>query len=613
MVTIRNTLVASAVALACAAPVASAQWSNFVFFGDSLTDAGSFIPVLPPGTGRYTTNPDPVWAQVLGARYGFTITPANQGGTDYAQGGARLALRPGYPDTPPASTALPISSQVSQVLASGVDSSAVYALWGGGNDILVELEAVLAGATTPAQAQAAIALAATQYVQQVAALQAAGAQNLIVFNIPDIGQTPRGRASGAAAQLTAAVGLYNNTMQAGLNALGGNVLRVDFATFLNEILANPGAYGFVNATTPACGATASLVCTRADLVAPDANQTYVFADGIHPSGGAHALIAQWVASLLEGPFGAATLTEGALAVEQSTFRAVDARMWSALNTPIAQKGYNVWVSYDYANPDLDFGRVVTGDADLHTFTVGGDMRINDHLMAGVAAHFGEYKARYTGGSHKLEETAATIYAGYGNGPWYIGTSLLIGDLNFKDIRRNFDLGTLQRTEQGDTSGWHWALRLLGGYWFTSGNLMHGPFAKLVYQEEEVSSFSETAGTSTALRYGEQTRDSFIGSAGWQVQGQWGSVRPFGRVTWEHEFKDDARTISTSATGIGGTLQTKLGKPDSNWALFAFGASIDFGQTTTPGSRASGYLMGTATAGKDDGESWGVTLGVRVPL
>ena len=27
------------------------QFSNVYFFGDSLTDAGSFKPVLPPGTG----------------------------------------------------------------------------------------------------------------------------------------------------------------------------------------------------------------------------------------------------------------------------------------------------------------------------------------------------------------------------------------------------------------------------------------------------------------------------------------------------------------------------------------------------------------------------------
>ena len=74
----RSALVASAVAVACAAGPAAAQWSGFYFFGDSLTDAGSYKPVLPAGTGHFTTNPDLVWAQVLGARYGFDIQPANR-------------------------------------------------------------------------------------------------------------------------------------------------------------------------------------------------------------------------------------------------------------------------------------------------------------------------------------------------------------------------------------------------------------------------------------------------------------------------------------------------------------------------------------------------------
>ena len=68
--------------------------------------------MLPPGVGRFTTNPDLVWAQVLGARYGFTITPANQGGTDYAQGGARIVLLPGFPNQAPTANAVPIATQV---------------------------------------------------------------------------------------------------------------------------------------------------------------------------------------------------------------------------------------------------------------------------------------------------------------------------------------------------------------------------------------------------------------------------------------------------------------------------------------------------------------------
>jgi hypothetical protein len=65
---IGSNILAVAGMLACCAGSASAQWNGFVFFGDSATDAGTHANQVPAGLGRFTTNPDPVWAQVLGAR-----------------------------------------------------------------------------------------------------------------------------------------------------------------------------------------------------------------------------------------------------------------------------------------------------------------------------------------------------------------------------------------------------------------------------------------------------------------------------------------------------------------------------------------------------------------
>jgi outer membrane lipase/esterase len=56
----------------------SAQFTSIYYFGDSLTDSGTYKPVLPPGTGLFTTNPGPVWSQVLASRYGVAADPANQ-------------------------------------------------------------------------------------------------------------------------------------------------------------------------------------------------------------------------------------------------------------------------------------------------------------------------------------------------------------------------------------------------------------------------------------------------------------------------------------------------------------------------------------------------------
>ena len=92
-------LLAAALAMAAAMPAAAqdAPFSQTVFFGDSLTDAGYFRPLLPanvqPVTGQFTTNPSLVWSQFLADYYG-TRADANgngQTGTNYAAGGARVA------------------------------------------------------------------------------------------------------------------------------------------------------------------------------------------------------------------------------------------------------------------------------------------------------------------------------------------------------------------------------------------------------------------------------------------------------------------------------------------------------------------------------------------
>ena len=98
-----RTILAAALALAAAPAFAQAgaeshdnPYSQTVFFGDSLTDSGHFRPTLiaiagPDAAlvGKFTTNPWLVWSEYLAEFYGTDASPANQGGDNYAVGGAR--------------------------------------------------------------------------------------------------------------------------------------------------------------------------------------------------------------------------------------------------------------------------------------------------------------------------------------------------------------------------------------------------------------------------------------------------------------------------------------------------------------------------------------------
>jgi outer membrane lipase/esterase len=587
---------------------ASAQFNQFYFFGDSLSDAGTFKPLLPPGTGLFTTNPGPIWAQVIAQRHGSTATPANQGGNDYAEGGARVSQLPGVPDSPPTATATPITTQISNFLAKGpVNRNALYSVWGGADDVFVQLNLLAAGTITPAQAQANLALAATQLGAAVGVLNAAGARYILLFNLPDIGSTPFGKGSGQSASITALTSLYNSTLMATIDALNLHPIRLNVFGLLNEAIANPGALGLTNVTSPGC-TTRSIFCTSSTLVSPSVPQTYLFADDVHPTTAGHQLIADYAASVISAPQQMGLLADAPVQAEQANFRALDDRMWSNLNTPRPNNKFDAYAVYDYGNTDLN-GNVGGGNTHANSVVVGGDMKISDQVLAGIAFGYTQDKASLgnSTGGFTLNDSSLTFYLGYGSGPWYLGATLGGGSLDYTNIRRTFALGLASRTENASTNGTQFMARVLGGYWFnTSGEWLNGPYVRLTYQNIKVDSFSETGTSSTAMSFGSQRFSPFATSAGWQLAGSWGPIRPFGRVTWEYNNNSD-RTVTAGLVSMPGQFSLPAYTFDNNYVLFLLGAS------TNLGSSVVGFVSLSATAGNNTGNHQAVTVGVRVPL
>ena len=609
---LQRSLLAIAINAALAATAhADMPFSNNIFFGDSLVDAGNFKAVVPPGTGLFTTNPGPVWPTVFAGHFGLTATPSVlTNGNDFAYGGARVALLPGVPPVAPTAAAVPITTQVQQYLtATGgkADPKAIYSLSGGNNDVFFQLGLLGAGAATPAQVQTAIGTAAVQLGTLAGTLNAAGARYLVVWNMPNIGLTPDAIASGQAAQVTALSGFFNTTLRATLDAAGGNSIRLDSYKLFGELVANPGAYGLTNVTTPGCTVSVAYLCTPSTLVNPNVPQNYLFSNGSHPTTAGHRIMADYAISFIDGPMQMGALAEAPLAVEQANFRALDNRMWSSVNAPRTQGKLDAWAAYDYGHTDQQAG-LTNGTARMNTVAVGGDMKVSDHLLVGAMFGYTDNKGDFggPGGGYTLKQAVATLYAGYGDGPFYIGGTLGAGDLNYSDINRVIPLGMGIRTENASANGYEVTGRILGGYWFTMKDLIHGPYGRLAWTKAQVQQFSEGSSDSTALTYSGQSRTQVLWSLGWQVAGNIGSVRPYARATWEYDSKDQNRSVGASSVGLGGYYTVPVAKPDNSYALFNLGASTELGGVT-------GFLSGSATAGRGDGNYWAVTVGFRTPL
>jgi phospholipase/lecithinase/hemolysin len=350
-----------------------------VSFGDSLSDVGTYSPVIAAdfGGGRFTTNPGEIWTQKVAEYYGGTLTPAflggfgqpltAAGGLGYAQGGSDVVNTEGEGWAPNnlAATTVPVTTQVSEYLSAhgSFNANQLVLINGGANDIFqyattanltalgTALQtqfplAVQAGTLPNTQAgqvefianylqttNSQVATAAAALAAQIQTIVNSGAKHVVLMTIPDIGQTPLGVAAnaqtaGSAALLTGITAAYNGALEQAVAPLIAShtvILADAFTWFDTTLLPNYQSLGFTvsntgtacNLTSMAANATAyatanpavlngltpaeygaqfasSLFCSPATYTVAGADQSYVFADTVHPTTHTHALFAQFV-------------------------------------------------------------------------------------------------------------------------------------------------------------------------------------------------------------------------------------------------------------------------------------------------------------------------------
>lgn len=523
----------------------AADFSKTVFFGDSLSDSGAFTAVVPVGAGRFTTNPGPVWTEVFAAHYGQSAKPSNAGGTNYAQGGARVNDLPGVPSTPPTGTATPLSSQVNSYLTGTVDPNAFHAVWAGANDIFYQAGLVSALAITSAQAQVNLITAASTEAAQIKRLATAGARYILVPNMPNIGTTPFGTASGAAATFTSLSNLYTTTLFAGLDAAGVAVIPLDVNGLLREAIANPASVGLANVTLPACGATPSLLCTSANFVVPNAQQTFLFADGVHPTTATHKLIADYAVSVIEGPQAWSMLAEAPVRIRDSLIAALDTRLTRATDETHRVRAF---VLTDYNPTRIDTGGNSAGlKGKFLSLVAGADWALHSNLRIGAAIsqHLANTDFAVDKTGFDVSETAFSAFGSYRHKGGYVRIFGTVSDIGYSDMARIVTLGPTTRTLTAKTGGRNYSLAASGGCDFTHGALVHGPVLGIARHWVEVNGFTEQGGGITALRLEAQHRDALIGRAGYRASYDLGDFTPYLQGAIEHDFDADPRDVRAS--------------------------------------------------------------------
>ena len=280
-----------------ASPCATGSIPKNTAISSALANGGTGAPV---GVGLMNT-------QILASYFGVTANPANQpGGTNYAISGSLSAVTNGFGNLNPNSNLPSTVGQITNYLGTHVntaDSNALYIISSGGNDVTRAQELFSTGADRRAYlTNQAAALAA-----QVAVLQSAGAQHIVVYGLRGTGDLGT---------------FWTSNLFSDLTNMGVHYIGADIAGLIAGVQANPTAFGFTAATVmpgiegpttgSACVGTGSgwgQWCANttipngvyATLRALDSEQTSLFSDNEHLSAAGQLIEANYVFGLIEAP------------------------------------------------------------------------------------------------------------------------------------------------------------------------------------------------------------------------------------------------------------------------------------------------------------------------
>jgi phospholipase/lecithinase/hemolysin len=281
----------------------AAAFDQVIVFGDSLSDIGNInieskgvYPGTPYYDGRYSNGP--LWIEDLTELLGLSLAPsltAGGKGRDYAYGGAEMTAD---------QTSVPsVVTQTKTYLAavSGkADASALYVVWAGINDLLLDWD------NDPAALPNLPSAYAASLLNVVTLLKNAGAKYILIGEVPDAGKMPAwdydattaAEASADAAAMNAkAVSVIDAAVTKGsLSGVTFYVLpafemmdQIIDADIASEKAGGLPYLGFLNVTA---------ACVDGPAKCANPNQ-YYFWDGVHPTVFSHALLAQRALSVVE--------------------------------------------------------------------------------------------------------------------------------------------------------------------------------------------------------------------------------------------------------------------------------------------------------------------------
>ena len=592
-------------ALACAsliavaagsAPASAQQIDRIVAFGDSYADIGNALRlagVNPISTQVYTTgrfsggtNYIDTLSTILGApQFNFAIGGAR------TNNGNQTAGLPGF------------TFEAAQFNAGGgalgfpvVDTTLtrndLVAVSIGGNDA----RAYQQGGGTVAGASAAAATAAASAQANLDIILSHGPAT-VSFLAGDTGQLPEIAGNPAGAQVrTAFSTAFNSDIQnvlAGYAQQGSIVHYLELTAMLNDVKANPAAYGITNGLT--CPAFPNTTC----VVNPSGYLFY--GDLLHLTSDGFAIVAQYVAKQLAAPLTLQAPSDLAFDTARQFGRTLSTRSDLYGRGPVTP-GLKLFAVGDFFSRDVP---ISSDNASFDIDGVGGTIGAEYGLpmgAVGIAGNYSRPRVRFGNDSARINARSWQIGA-YGS----LSSGGLFGQayLGYGWDKHKITRTGVVENMNANPSGNHWLAGAKGGYLMPFGPAKIGPVIALDYAKAKVDGYTETGDPALNLNVGSQSLKAMLGQAGLEVRADFTGIRPYLDVTAEHDFTGNGRVISFAQTSAPTIVNRwSVSRDKDTYGRVQFGAAADLW------SGMSLDAAVTTTFARDGGRDTGAHVGVR---
>jgi outer membrane autotransporter protein len=286
-------------------------------------------------------------------------------------------------------------------------------------------------------------------------------------------------------------------------------------------------------------------------------------------------------------------------------------------TTAEQPDGNRWNAFVSGNVILaqDFSDAFTGtghqDLTTEAAQIGVDYRLTPNFLVGAMFGYGHTDANLDdlGSSATVDTYSPALYASFAKDGWYANA---LGSYGFSDYTqsRNVSIGAFGGTANSSPTGDQIVGNLDGGYDFHHGGWTFGPTAGVQYVHLDVNSYSETGLPGADLNVGENEADSLRSRLGGRIsyafQGCGMTFIPHFSASWQHEFLDQSRGITSQFSDVGaGSFNVQTEDPSRDSALADLGLDAVLNKTVTV------FVDYAAQAGQDNYFGQSVQAGVKI--